>query len=104
MTLTELAKMRRLRYRPEWPIHITDNSAIHLFCITNDFPVILLQSVSDADEIAGHDWAPLRNLDVVVVGTLPPADCTPIRNAKPNNLRVLGFFGYRQLVKEAKCS
>lgn len=97
MTLNELAAMRRMRARPAFPIILTDDSLVHLFCADNDLPVIWTPGLpNDAD------FSPLHNLPVWVVASGQHQELlSKVREHRPESMWVCGAYGFSARINDA---
>ena len=97
MTLSELAKMRRLRARPAFPVVMTDDRRVHVFCVENDLPVLWSPGLAEQD-----DLSPLHGLPVWVIASGQYQSLVErVMEHRPESMWVCGAYGFAGRIHEA---
>lgn len=101
MTLNELAKMRLMRAKPAFPIVLTDDQGVRMFCVENDLPFIWTPNIAN-----DADLRPLYGLPVWVIPGYADKDATKelrelITQHKPLSMWVTGPYGFEHRIRQA---
>ena len=94
MTLAELAKMRRIRAVPAYPIVLTASEDVYKASVEIGLPVMWTPGFTD-----NEDFRPLHNLPLWLIDT--PAELNDkIKEVEPRSLWITGRYGFEDRISQ----